>query len=354
MLSRAFFLAIAATVLLSASAEKKDTRQIDVPAETQWTDTGIDVKPGDVLTFTAAGTLDFAGATSTPDGLARGWKDLIAQLPLNSSGRGALIGRWGQSVAARAFLIGAESQHTAPVAGRLFLGVNQQTTTTATGSYHVTIQRTAAPVSAPANLPLPRFTQAMLDSLPLRVNDAQGNAGDRVNFILIGSESQMQSVLQSAGWVVVDKTKKEAVLHGLLVSLSKEAYVTLPMSELQLFGRVQDYGYAQGDPLRVVASRHHFRIWRCPFLADGQMVWAGAGTHDTGFDKDARNNGITHKIDPATDGERDYIGESLQQTGAVMKEQYLTPTHPVTDGRTATGSGFTSDGRTLLIFLRPE
>jgi hypothetical protein len=125
------------------------------------------------------------------------------------------------------------------------------------------------------------------------------------------------------------------------------------MSELELFGRVQDFGYAQADPLMVVASRHHFRVWRAPFTADGATVWAGAGTHDIGFEKDQRNNGITHKIDPATDGERDYIGQSLQQTGEVAKEEYMTPTHPVTEAKTATGGGFTSDGRTLIIYLQP-
>jgi hypothetical protein len=282
--------------------------------------------------------------------------DLIAQLPVNSSGRGALVGRFGDNPAARAFLVGARSEHTAPIAGRLFLSINQMSSMPGSGSYHVVIKRTPAPASQSnaASLPIPPITQAMLDSIPLRVNDALGNAGDRVNFILVGSEDKVQRALDAAGWVVVDKTDKAAILHGLISSLSRDAYVTLPMSQLELFGRVQDYGYAQGDPLKVVASRHHFRIWKCPFTAGGETVWAGAGTHDIGFDRDNRNNGITHKIDPATDGERDYIGQSLQQTGLVVKEEYQTPTHPVLGAKTATGSGFTSDGRTIIIYLQPE
>jgi hypothetical protein len=142
-------------------------------------------------------------------------------------------------------------------------------------------------------------------------------------------------------------------LSGLLASLSKQAYVTMPMSELQLFGRAQDFGYAQADPLRVVASRHHFRIWKAPFDLEGQNVWAGAGMHDIGFDRDQRNNGITHKIDPNSDGERDYIRDSLVQTGLVLKTDYMTPADPVLKARTATGSEFTSDGRTLLVYLAP-
>ncbi len=352
LLRAVLFLAIGAG--LSAGADRKE---IDVKADQIWTDTGLDLKAGEAITITAAGTVTFNGVQSTgPEGLKRGWMDLLMQFPVNEAGRGALVGRFGDSPAARPFLIGARTERTVPIDGRLFLGINQMANATGTGSFHVVIEYTpvtASKVQA-SPVPLPAFTQQMLDSIPARVNDAAGNPGDRVNFVVIGSQEKLQSALKAAGWVIVDKTKTDAIVRGLLASVSKEAYVTLPMSELELFGRVQDFGYAQADPVRVVASRNHFRIWKAPFTAGGETVWAGAGTHDIGFEKDQRNNGITHKIDPATDGERDYIGQSLQQTGMVVKEEYLTPTHPVKEARTATGGGFTSDGRTLIIYLQPE
>jgi len=125
------------------------------------------------------------------------------------------------------------------------------------------------------------------------------------------------------------------------------------MSELWLFGRAQDFGYAQADPLRVVASRHHFRIWKAPFTHDGSTVWIGAGTHDVGFDRDQRNGKLTHRIDPEVDGEREYIGESLSQTGMVAKMDYMMPRQSVREAKTAHGEEFRSDGRTLIIYLRP-
>src|SRR5258708_29559118 len=128
----------------------------------------------------------------------------------------------------------------------------------------------------------------------------------------------------------------------------------MPMSELQLFGRAQDFGYAQADPLRVVASRHHFRIWKAPFDLQGQTVWAGAGTHDIGFDRDQRNGKLTHKIDPDVDGERDYIRDSLGQTGLVAKTDYMTPSDPILTAKTAHGEEFHSDGRTLIVYLTPD
>lgn len=348
-------LLIAAAVAPFATAAEK--KEIEVKANQVWTDTGIDLQAGEAITITATGTVTFDGVRTTgPEGLKRGWMDLLMQFPVNEAGLGALVGRFGDNPAARPFLIGARTQRTAPIAARLFLGVNEMPNMTGTGSFQVTVEYTpvaAAKVNAAA-APLPAFTQQMLDKIPTRVQDAAGNLGDRVNFVVIGSQEKLQAALKAAGWVTVDKTKTDAVVRGILASVSKEAYTTLPMSELELFGRVQDFGYAQADPVRVVASRHHFRIWKAPFTAGGETVWAGAGTHDIGFEKDQRNNGVTHKIDPATDGERDYIGQSLQQTGMVVKEEYMMPSHPVKEARTATGGGFTSDGRTLVIYLQPD
>ncbi len=320
-----------------------------------WVDTGIDLKPGDALHITATGQLQYSTAAQAngPEGLPRGFADLLRVMQVNDSGRGAVIGRIGSDAADRPFVIGAEHRAKAFVGGRLFVAVNQASSDEATGSYHVRIEVTPRSGPAPAPARAPDFPQKLLDSIPLRVSDPAGAPGDRVNFILIGSQQQVQDALKAAGWVVVDRSVKETILKGFLASVSKEAYVTMPMSELRLFDRPQDFGYAQADPLRVVASRHHFRIWKAPFEFQGQTVWAGAGTHDIGFDRDRRNNGITHKIDADTDHERDFIRENLTQTGLVTATSYMTPTNPVLKAKTATGDEFSSDGRTLLVFLAP-
>jgi len=335
------------------------THEFDLQPGAGWIDTNIDLTAGDTLHIAATGQLQYSNARQAngPAGLPRGFADLIRNLPVNSAGRGALVGRIGSIEAARPFLIGELMNSQAPVTGRLFLSINQMSLDQATGSYHVTVERKAAPAaqtSARQNVKVPAFPQPLIDSIPRRVSDPNDAPGDRVNFILIGSQDRVQSALKAAGWVAVDRTEKDAIVRGIFASLSKEAYVTMPMSELRLFGRAQDFGYAQADPLRVVASRHHFRIWKLSQQLGGQTVWAGAGTHDIGFDRDQRNNGVTHKIDPNTDGERDYIRDSLTQTGMVVKTDYITPADPVTSAKTATGSGFTSDGRTVLIYLSDD
>jgi LssY-like putative type I secretion system component LssY len=333
-------------------------QEFDIKAAQPWTDTGIDVVPGEILKITAAGSLKYANASreNGPDGLARSWTDLIRALPVNEAGRGALVARIGDRDASRALLIGPKRETRVAVAGRLFLGVNQTANDSAEGSFHVVIERIkpAASSTAPRDVRVPAFPQKLLDSLPLRVVDAAGTEGDRINFLIVGSENKVQAALQTAGWVKVDKSNRDAALRGLLVSLSKQAYVTVPMSELMMFGRGQDFGYAQADPVKVIASRHHFRIWKAPFQLEGRTVWVGAGTHDIGFDRDQRNNKLTHKIDPEVDKERDYIGRSLSESGTVIKLDYLTPANPIRVAKTAHGEEFRSDGRTLIVYLEDD
>ncbi len=346
---------VALLCLLLVAPLTAQNRTVDVQPSDGWLDTGVELNAGDSVRIAATGQVQFANSTqvSGPEGLSRGFMDLLRVMQFNDAGRGALVARIGSGDAARPFLVGPQSESKALVTGRLYIVINHASMDSATGSYHVTITKTvsAAPAVAAAPVKVTAFPQNLIDSVPRRVSDPNGAAGDRTNFVLIGSQEQVQAALKAAGWVVVDRSDKEAIVRGLLASLSKEAYVTLPMSELRLYGRGQDFGYAQADPLRVVASRHHFRIWKAPFEVGGRTVWIGAGTHDIGFDRDQRNNGVTHKIDPKTDGERDYIRDSLMQTGMVIKTDYITPADPVLDAKTATGSEFSSDGRTLLVYL---
>jgi hypothetical protein len=331
--------------------------EIDLKGDQHWVDAGIDVKIGDTIVITATGSLQYPQSkASGPEGLARGWKDLLRSTPVVDAGRGSVVGRIGSAETARPFLVGPRREMTAVRDGRLFVGINQPANDQAQGSFHVTIARTAAKVDTSktnVNVRLPEITQAMLDQIPTRIGDLEGNAGDRVNFLMVGSEERVKQAFQAAGWVMVDRETKDAVLHGLIASLSKQAYLEMPMSVLYLFGRPQDFGYAHAEPIAVVSTRHHLRLWKAPFEVEGQTVWAGAATHDIGFERDQRNGKLTHKIDPEVDLEREFVAQSLNETGLVAKLGFLTPAKPVTEARTATGGGFRSDGRTQIIVLTP-
>ena len=348
------------TIPLRAAAQTATTKSVTITGASKWIDTGMDVLPGDKLHITATGTVGFGDKQGiTPQGAAREWKDTLRDFQVPSAGRGALVGQVGDDRAATPFLVGEDGNITVVASGRLFLGINQDSYSKPTGQFAVKIDRTAAPKSTTAatNYNFQPLYKVLDANLPYRVTDQPtegGNVGDLVNFVIVGSEEQVTNAFKTAGWVLPDKTNQQAVVSALIATLQKQAYVTVPMSTLYLFGRGQDYGYARAEAIKVVGERDHFRIWQAPFKGpNGETLWAGAGTHDIGIEKDQRKeNAVTHKIDANVDGERDFIAQTLQQIGAVQATGYLDRPKQIKETKTATGGEIKSDGRTLVIVLQ--
>jgi hypothetical protein len=328
-----------------------------------WLDTGVILGAGELASFAVSGELTLAdGRKVTADGLNRGWKDLLRQFPLNQAPVGALIGRVSDTGASVPFSIGASGQVPMPTTGKLYLRANLSSDLSATGEYQVKVKFTQPQkfktdvLSAPASAPVSNLvTPDLFADIPRRVSDSatdNGNPGDMVNFALIGTEQDVQSAYKAAGWVPVDKSVQDAILNGLMATLGREAYTAVPMSTLYLFGRPQDMSFARADPLLVAAERHHLRVWKTDQIVDGRPLWVGSATHDIGFEKDQRTGGVTHKIDPEIDKERDYLLQSFDAAGAFSSAAYVTPSNPMIEARTATGGTFHSDGRIVIMALR--
>ena len=200
----------------------------------------------------------------------------------------------------------------------------------------------------------PGIDPALFAKIPRRIGDKTGDPGDMVNLLIIGSESAMQKVFATAGWVKVDADVRDAFLHGFMESMSKESYLTMPMSTLYLYGRAQDYGFAHAEPIQVVMARNHLRVWKAPFRIDGHVAWVGAATHDVGFERDQRNNGSPTSIDPDVDLERNYVEKTLTSTGLVSEVEHYLPDNPMKQAKTATGGSFYSDGHVLILKLNDD
>src|ERR1019366_2255694 len=347
----------------SSASSHKGSDTVEMSGSKQWMDTNIDLRGGEKLQITANGTITYAkGNHFGPAGIPRRIVDVIHEYAVPNGGHGELIGRLGSGDVAEAFEVGAIVTYTAPVAGRLFLGINQsmRDAAGATGSFQVKIEvlnqglgtADATVVGGPPETPMPAITPALLDSIPRRVADQNHSPGDMVNILIVGTEKEMVKAFTTAAWVKVDKSVESTVLSGLMATFEKKDYLTMPMSTLYLFDRSQDYGFAHAEPVRVVMSRNHLRVWKSPYQVNGRPLWCVAATHDIGFERDQRNNGVTHKIDPAIDGEREFVNQTLSGTGLVAARGHVVPTHPVTEAKTATGGGFHSDGRILVLVLK--
>jgi hypothetical protein len=366
------FLATLGALGQSTPGANQKSYKVEIPGTKQWVDTNIDLRGGAKVKFTATGQVTYPADQSSyesktrtagsfgPDGLARGFADLLHGYAVGNAGHGALIGRLGSADYSQAFLIGASKEFNAPVSGRLYLGLNEseKDASTATGSFAVTVEvleegsGEAKAEGGPAESRVAGITPDLLSKIPRRVSDPQNNPGDMVNVLIVGTQDEVVNAFTQAGWVKVDTTVQSTAMNAVLQSLEKKDYLTMPMSILYLFKRPQDYGFAHAEPVRVAMSRNHLRVWKSPYEVDGRPLWCVAATHDIGFERDQRNNGVTHKIDPAIDGEREYVNGTLSGTGMVGQRDHVTPPDPLTTAKTATGGEFHSDGKILVLVLK--
>lgn len=113
-------------------------RTVVVSARERWTDTGIIVRRGDVLTFNADGSIQLSSNsndTASPSGSASGRR--APDSPVNTHPAGGLIARIGNS--APVYVGDRANSLRAPVAGRLFLSVNDDHLADNNGEFRVNI-----------------------------------------------------------------------------------------------------------------------------------------------------------------------------------------------------------------------
>jgi EF hand len=114
------------------------SRSIRVNAQQRWTDTGVDVRAGDTITFDASGTIrmsDNQEDVATPAGSRVGRR--APDAPILNQLAGGLIARIGDY--GRSVFVGDRRTLVAPVSGRIYLGVNDDHLPDNSGEFGVTV-----------------------------------------------------------------------------------------------------------------------------------------------------------------------------------------------------------------------
>ncbi len=118
---------------------------IDVPGTSRNTDTNIDVRTGDQITFATTGTVIAGrriGEVGPEGGKVSGFGAIVGTRPLPTSGPGALIGyiRQPNGQASQPFLVGTQLTLSVPVDGRLYLAINDDDYSDNGGGFKVKIR----------------------------------------------------------------------------------------------------------------------------------------------------------------------------------------------------------------------
>jgi small nuclear ribonucleoprotein (snRNP)-like protein len=120
----------------SGTAGQTGDRVLTLPANLQWLDTGVTVRQGQQLGISATGEITLSADGNDKAGPSGAFSGrMVARAPLPTAPAGALIGRIGNG---RPFGIGAgPSNISAPGAGRLYLGINDDNVSDNAGQYQV-------------------------------------------------------------------------------------------------------------------------------------------------------------------------------------------------------------------------
>jgi len=118
---------------------------INVPGTSRGTDTGLNVRAGDQITFTASGRVVAGrriGEVGPEGARSSGFGSIIGTRPVTTAGAGALIGylRTPDGQQTPAFLVGSQMTYTAQADGRLYLAINDDDYSDNGGSFSVTIK----------------------------------------------------------------------------------------------------------------------------------------------------------------------------------------------------------------------
>lgn len=174
-----------------------------------------------------------------------------------------------------------------------------------------------------------------------------GEKGDPINLVLVGSKEQITQSLQQAGWLIPDPITPQTSAKIAADSLAHRAYPTAPVSNLYVFGRVQDLAFEK--PTSDVQNRGHMRLWNTNTSIDGQAIWVGQVSYDNGIELSNTNHLPTHHIAPTVDLERDAVGSDLEKTGLVKVISHTAFTTPILAAWNGGGDYYTSDGDVLVI-----
>jgi len=180
---------------------------------------------------------------------------------------------------------------------------------------------------------------------PRHTTTARGHQGDAVNVAFVGTEEDLHRTLSAAGWYAADPITLKTSLEIAADVVLHKPYAHAPVSDLFLWGRKQDAAFEQpvGDSPK---QRHHVRFWRAHERdRAGRPLWLGAATYDERVEISRTTGGITHKISPNIDGERNKLVADSIRAGALDGYYWVEKFHAQAEGKNGGGDPYFTDRR---------
>jgi hypothetical protein len=179
----------------------------------------------------------------------------------------------------------------------------------------------------------------------------EGIPGDALNIGLVGTEEDVIHSMVMAGWLPADPITFRTSTRITTSALFGKPYPNAPVSNLYVFGRIEDLAFEQAVPGKS-RQRHHVRYWRSDTLGrDGRPFWIGAVTFDRSVGVSHLTGKITHHIDGDIDAERDKIIADLTAQKQLTFEYQVTGLGATLQARNGGGDIYYTDGELSIGVL---
>lgn len=182
------------------------------------------------------------------------------------------------------------------------------------------------------------------DGNPRITQTSDGHPGDPLNVALVGTQDQVQTVMQAADWYSATALGLKSDLQIAADTLLSRPDDEAPVSRLYLFGRTEDLAFEKpvGSNPR---QRHHVRFWKTEQVDDtGRTTWIGSASYDERVGLSHTTGQITHHIAPDVDAERDHLMNDLEQTGDLATTLKVDDFHTQRSGSNGGGDPWHTDG----------
>ncbi|PIR77939.1 MAG: PA-phosphatase [Candidatus Magasanikbacteria bacterium CG10_big_fil_rev_8_21_14_0_10_36_16] len=175
-----------------------------------------------------------------------------------------------------------------------------------------------------------------------------GQRQEPISFVILAKNQQdFLAIFNSASWQLADIIDINNTYKLVQAALFKKPYETAPMTPSFWNAKTNDFGFEKANETNNARQRHHARFWKTSYTtADGYNIYVGTSSFDEGI-----KWGITHRISPDIDTEREKLFIDLKNTELIKYYSKEKNVNPVL-GKNFTGDQFFTDGNLYLIKLK--
>lgn len=209
-------------------------------------------------------------------------------------------------------------------------------------------------------LPTPHFAQGeprvgnpqdiFADEVTKYTETLLGRRQNPINIIITAeSDRKFIKTFRDAGWLPADAISVQSLARIYRAVLLDTSYPTAPVTPSFWNARVNSFAFEKPTDSNVVRMRHHVRFWKTGYATEsGHAVYVGSASFDTGI-----KWGITHRISPDIDTERDYLYSDLLRTKAIESYEKIQLVQPGA-GHNFSRDPFYTDGEAYVVKIKSD